>query len=139
MTPTRAMGLVGGLRPVWKMGALFFLGGVGAFLRYAMAGWVQTRTPALFPAGTLAVNTLGCFLFGLIFGAAEERFLISSETRAVLLIGFVGAFTTFSSLVFEALSMLEDRAYLTAFLYFTLSHALGLGSMLLGLTLFRLF
>jgi len=124
---------------VRKMGALFFLGGVGAFLRYAMAGWVQNWTTALFPAGTLAVNTLGCFLFGLIYGAAEGRFLISSETRAVLLIGFVGAFTTFSSLVFEAFSMLEGRAYLTALLYFTLSHALGVGSMLLGLALFRLF
>lgn len=104
-----------------------------------MTGWVQGRISALFPSGTLAVNTFGCFLFGLIYAAAEDRFLISSATRAVLLIGFVGAFTTFSSLVFETFSMLEDRAYTTALLYFALSHVLGLGSMLLGLALFKLF
>ena len=103
--------------------------------RYFVAGWAQRS--AVFPFGTLAVNVLGCLLFGLIYAAAQERFLLSSQARAVLLIGFVGAFTTFSTFIFETLAMIQDRDYLAALAYWGLNQALGFAFLILGMAFFK--
>lgn len=114
---------------------IFLLGGGGALARYFVAGWAQRS--AVFPFGTLAVNVLGCLLFGLIYAAAQERFLLSSQARAVLLIGFVGAFTTFSTFIFETLAMIQDRDYLAALAYWGLNQALGFAFLILGMAFFK--
>lgn len=116
---------------------IFLLGGAGALARYLVAGWAQRS--AMFPFGTLAVNVLGCLLFGLIYAAAQERFLLSSQARAVLLIGFVGSFTTFSTFIFETLAMIQDRDYLAALAYWGLNQALGFVFLILGMAFFRVF
>jgi len=64
--------------------------------------------------GTLAVNGLGCFLFGVVWTLAEERLVVSGETRLILLVGFMGAFTTFSTYAFETSAMLRDAEWLLA-------------------------
>ncbi len=83
-------------------------GALGALMRY----WVSIATYAWlgrgFPWGTLAVNVLGSFLMGILYILLLERLSSSPEMRAFLLIGFLGAFTTFSAFSIETLNLLED-------------------------------
>src|SRR3954454_11719620 len=90
------------------------IGAVGTVARWAMQGWVQRLSGSAFPWGTLAVNAVGCLLFGIVFAAAEERSLISSQTRMIILVGFMGAFTTFSTFAFETAAFLRDAQWLYA-------------------------
>ena len=83
-------------------------GALGALGRF----WVSTGVYRLlgreFPWGTLAVNTLGSFLMGLLFVLFVERLAAGSELRAALLVGFLGAFTTFSTFSMETLALIEE-------------------------------
>jgi CrcB protein len=90
---------------------LALAGATGTLARYWLSGFVQ-RSNLTFAWGTLAVNGLGCFLFGLVWALAEERLLISGETRIILLAGFMGAFTTFSTYMFETRQMLAASEWL---------------------------
>ncbi len=85
-------------------------GFLGALARYGLAGWVQERVnhAARFPAGTLAVNLLGAFLLGALAGLVEVQGLLSPQSRAFLMIGFLGSFTTFSTFSYESLGLLRD-------------------------------
>ena len=64
--------------------------------------------------GTFAVNVLGSFLFGLIYVAAEKKLNMSAETRIIVLVGFMGAFTTFSTYAFETAKMLKSAQWISA-------------------------
>jgi fluoride exporter len=86
-------------------------GAVGSVARYLLSTFVQRHAPTLFPVGTFAVNLVGCAVFGVIVGLAQERFLLRPETRALLLIGVLGGFTTFSSFAFESFELLRDGQY----------------------------
>ena len=83
------------------------LGGfVGAILRYQVSGWVQGLSrSAGFPYGTLAVNVAGSFTIGLCYFFIESRGALTPNTRAFLLIGLLGAFTTFSTFSMETLNL----------------------------------
>jgi fluoride exporter len=86
------------------------LGGfVGSIARYGLGGLVQDRAGATFPFGTLAVNVLGCFVIGGLSELAETRGLLTPETRAFLVIGVLGGFTTFSAFGNETLNLLRER------------------------------
>jgi len=113
-------------------------GGLGALSRYGLAGLIQRWTDSMFPWGTAAVNVIGCFLFGLLWVAMEERFALSSETRVIVLTGFMGAFTTFSTYMFETQQLLEDSQYLAAFGNLGFQNLVGLIAVILGLTLGKL-
>jgi CrcB protein len=76
-------------------------GGAGAILRYVLATAVQSAAGGAFPAGTLLVNVLGCFGIGLLEGLAEARAFGSPEARALLVVGLLGGFTTFSAFANE--------------------------------------
>lgn len=76
-------------------------GALGALARWGLSGVVQRGAGDAFPWGTFAVNVVGCFLFGLVWTAATERDLFSPAARTILLTGFLGAFTTFSTFAFE--------------------------------------
>ena len=121
-----------------KLLLLAVAGGFGALSRYGLAGLVQRWTGSIFPWGTAVVNVVGCFLFGLLWVAMEERFALSSETRVIVLTGFMGAFTTFSTYMFETQRMLEDSQYLAAFGNLGLQNVLGLAAVILGLALGKL-
>jgi CrcB protein len=90
------------------------LGGIaGTLARYGLASAVYARTGADFPYGTLAVNSVGCFLIGCLAGFEERRHLLAPEVRLLLVIGFLGAFTTFSALIYESWRLLrEGQAWL---------------------------
>ncbi len=113
-------------------------GGLGALSRYGLNGLVHRWTDSIFPWGTAIVNIVGCFLFGLLWVAMEERFAVSPQTRVIVLTGFMGAFTTFSTYVFETQQLLEDSQYLVAFGNLGLQNIVGLAAIILGLTLGKL-
>ncbi|MBI3811742.1 MAG: fluoride efflux transporter CrcB [Nitrospirae bacterium] len=113
-------------------------GALGTFARYGLSGVVQRACGASFPCGTLAVNILGCFLFGLVWSLAEDRLLIRGEVRTVILIGFMGAFTTFSSFAFETAQLLRDAQWASAATNIAAQNVLGIVGLFLGLMAGRL-
>lgn len=121
-----------------KIFYLALAGIIGTLLRYFLGGAVQRLYSGSFPWGTFAVNMAGCFLFGLVWTAAEERFLINAELRTVLLVGFMGAFTTFSSFMFETGQLMRDSQWLLAFGNVAAQNLTGLALLFLGMAAGRL-
>jgi len=107
-------------------------GATGTLCRYGLSGLAQWIGQARFPWGTLAVNGLGCFLFGLIWVLAEQRLVIGGQTRAIVLIGFMGAFTTFSTYAFETGQLLRDSEWFLAAGNLLAHNAIGLLCVFLG-------
>ncbi|MDD3618607.1 MAG: fluoride efflux transporter CrcB [Desulfobulbaceae bacterium] len=110
------------------------LGGfIGAVLRYLVSGWVQDRSGSImFPFGTAAVNLIGCFCIGVLAYMVESRSFFSVETRAFLLIGLLGSFTTFSTFGSETLALLRNGRLDLAVLYAGGQVAAGVGMVFLG-------
>ncbi len=123
---------------MYKILLLMLAGAVGTLSRYGLQGVVQKATGATFPWGTMAVNLTGCFIFGIIWALAEERLLIRSEIRSVILIGFLGSFTTFSSFVFETTEFLRDSQWWPAVANILAQNILGIIVFFAGLFLGRL-
>ena len=115
------------------------LGGfLGAISRYLLSDYVQNLfRQTNFPYGTLAVNILGCFVLGLLTHAAGARGLLDAQTRLFLMVGFVGAFTTFSTFGYETLRFIQDGAWGLAIGNTLLNVILGLGMVFLGFVLGR--
>ena len=113
-------------------------GSIGTLARYGLGGFVQAHYGKIFPWGTVAVNLLGCLLFGIVWSSLEERWPGSAQLRTVLLIGFMGGFTTFSTFIFETEELLRDAEWLPALGYFSLHNFGGLVAMVAGLALGRL-
>lgn len=86
---------------IQKICLLAFSGALGTLARYGLAGLVHRLDGSAFPWGTLVVNVLGCFLAGFLWTLLESRWPVSGETRTVVLVGFMGAFTTFSAFILE--------------------------------------
>jgi CrcB protein len=119
---------------VWKeLSWLALAGAAGTLSRYGLSGCVQWLTGEKFPWGTLAVNVVGCFLFGLIWTLAEDRLVIAGQTRFIILTGFMGAFTTFSTFGFETGELLRDSQYWRAVGNVLANNVLGILAVLLGL------
>ncbi|MFA7331911.1 MAG: CrcB family protein [Candidatus Delongbacteria bacterium] len=113
-------------------------GALGTLARYGLAGLVQQQAGTRFPWGTLTVNLLGCLLFGFLWGLMDQRLLLPPGWRAPLLIGFLGAFTTFSTWIFESGQFLQGGQWLAAGANLLLPPLVGLLSLALGLGLARL-
>lgn len=86
-------------------------GAAGALSRYALQGIVNERTLSAFPYGTFVVNVLGSFILGFLATAGFQRFAMNPSWRTALTVGFVGAFTTFSTLTYETLHLIEDGSF----------------------------
>jgi len=112
-------------------------GALGAVLRFGMSSGIYRLLGRDFPYGTLAVNVLGSLLMGLCFILMIERNLLSLEWRSVIMIGFLGAFTTFSTFSMETLSLLESGELTRALLNILLSVTLCLAATWVGLTIGR--
>jgi CrcB protein len=112
--------------------------GIGGFLgsvaRYVMSGAVQSLAGGTFPYGTLAVNLVGCFGIGGLSELAETRGFLSAEARALLIIGVLGGFTTFSTFGNETMNLVRDAEWPQAAIYVAAHLVLALAAVWLGRT-----
>lgn len=114
------------------------LGGfAGAISRYLVDGFVADRTAGAFPWGTLAVNLSGSFVLGLLFAMTAERAILPADIRGPVMIGFIGAYTTFSTFMLESWVLIENGSYVPAIANLGGSIVLGLAAVLAGLTIGR--
>ena len=115
--------------------------GVGGFLgavsRYLVDGWVSNLSGGTFPFGTLLINVSGSFVLGVLFALSIERAVIPPAIRAPVLIGFIGAYTTFSTLTLETWRLVEDGSLVPAFGNLAGSMLLGMAAVVAGLALGR--
>ncbi|WP_316359539.1 fluoride efflux transporter CrcB [Candidatus Neptunichlamydia sp. REUL1] len=112
-------------------------GGIGAICRFLLSRSVQLTFPFVFPLGTLVVNLLGSFFIGFLSILILNRFgAMGTELRALLLVGLLGGFTTFSTFSLESIELWENGAGIKLIFYLLLSVALGLfaayGGLILG-------
>jgi CrcB protein len=115
------------------------LGGFGgAVLRWLVDGWVSERNPSAFPLGTFVVNLTGSFVLGVLFAWVLERDVLPPDVRLPLMVGFLGAYTTFSTFMLESWRLIEEGAYGLAAANLVGSVALGLVAVVAGLAVGRL-
>jgi fluoride exporter len=120
-----------------KILLLALAGACGTLARYWLSVGVHFTLGRSFPWGTAVVNLLGCLLFGLIWVLADERQFLRPEVRGLLLVGFMGAFTTFSSLIFETGELWRGSQWGLAALNLLGQNALGFAAFALGTALGR--
>jgi CrcB protein len=116
--------------------AIGVAGALGALARYGVEGAVSRRATA-FPWGTFMVNVSGSFLLGVVFTLLGERLTVAPWVRAAVAIGFLGAYTTFSTLSLESYRLLESRSYALAVANLLGSAAAGLMALYGGVVLGR--
>lgn len=116
---------------------LALAGALGATARYLLSLGVAALIPRAFPWGIFVVNVTGCALFGMVWEAAAARQLISDATRLILLTGFMGSFTTFSTLVFDCDALLRQGQWLMLAANLLGQLFLGLAGLRFGMWLIR--
>ena len=115
------------------------LGGAGgALARHWLSTLVHSAAGSHFPWGTLLVNVLGSFAIGVAYIAIVERGAIHPDWRSVAMVGFLGAFTTFSTFSLEALALFENGQVVTAAVYITASVVSCMAAVGVGVSLMRL-
>ncbi|MGE5245882.1 MAG: fluoride efflux transporter CrcB [Betaproteobacteria bacterium] len=120
--------------------AMIALGGaLGSLARYQIAAVIQSRVPAGFPYGTFVVNVSGCFIMGLATALLTERLVVHPNWRFLVPIGFVGAYTTFSTFELETFRAASEGAWLVAGANVTASVVVGYVALWAGFLVARLF
>jgi CrcB protein len=116
--------------------ANIFIIGIGGFLgaisRYGVALWIGQRWGRTFPLGTFLINISGSFLIGLLMSLFTERFMVNPQWRLMLVVGFLGAYTTFSTFEYETGALMKDGEWLIAMLNVVLSVIVGFIALKLG-------
>jgi CrcB protein len=100
-------------------------GFLGAIARYGAALWIGQRWGRTFPLGTFIINISGSFLIGLLMSLFTERFMVNPQWRLLFVVGFLGAYTTFSTFEYETGALLRDGEWLIAMLNVILSVIVG--------------
>jgi fluoride exporter len=115
-------------------------GFIGAVLRYLVVLSTQIFKDKLpLPLGTLLVNVIGCLLIGVLATLAEQGHIISAAGRNFLIVGILGAFTTFSTFGYESVSLFQSGMRWSFFANLAVQLVLGLGAVWLGMGLVELF
>lgn len=113
-------------------------GAFGAVSRYLVQGWAQELIGGRFPWGTFVVNISGSFALGLVFALAMDRAILSPEVRVPLMVGFIGSYTTFSTLMLESWTLVEEGDVARMALNLLGSVAVGMVALVAGLAIGRL-
>lgn len=116
-----------------RIALIAVFGIAGTLARYWLDGLVQSRAGASFPYGTLFVNLSGCFFLGLVGRFALNHAAVSPDFRIALTAGFFGAFTTFSTLSWDTVRMLEEGEWVKGAVYVGVSVLTGLILMFAGM------
>jgi CrcB protein len=112
-------------------------GGTGALVRYVAASAIMARFGGKFPLGTLVINVTGSFLIGFLMTMLTERFEFDPKWRLLLVVGFLGGYTTFSSFEWETYTAVRDGGLRTGLLNVVSSNMLGYVAVWLGAMLAR--
>jgi CrcB protein len=120
-----------------KYMAVAFGGAIGAMLRYYITLSGLSRTAQPFPTATFVINITGSFIIGFFLTLVTERIPINPHLRLAVAVGFVGAYTTFSTFEYETARLVEGKDFLYGFLYVVLSFAVGFGAVWAGIILAR--
>ena len=107
-------------------------GAVGAVSRYLLGRFIAERVSLQFPLGTLVINVMGAFLIGVLFALVGHK-IISTSQQTFLATGFLGGFTTFSTMSWEGVQLARSGRKVSSLLYLGGSLLLGLGCASLGL------
>ncbi|MFY0657436.1 MAG: fluoride efflux transporter CrcB [Neptunomonas phycophila] len=118
--------------------AVGFGGALGAVSRYWLAGMLNSKADKL-PLGTLSCNVIGSLVMGILFVLIMEKAKLSPELRPMLMVGFLGAFTTFSSFSLETVALLQEGHTMSALIYVLLSVILCIIALSAGIWFTRLF
>ena len=124
---------------MWELLAVGCGGFVGAVARWGLSSWVQRLAGGGFPMGTFAANMLGCLFIGVVFALVDARPEWPQHVRLFLMVGLLGAFTTFSTFGHETLDLIRDGAWVLALLNVLGSATVGLLAVLVGRAIGRLF
>ena len=111
--------------------------GIGGGLRYALGGWIAQRWGTSFPWHTFAINVSGALLLGVLMGLSVERDLVSAPWRLFIGVGLLGGYTTFSTLSYESMALLERGLVLDGIGNMFGSGLAGLVAVLVGLAIGR--
>jgi CrcB protein len=112
-------------------------GALGALARYQLAAMIQARIPAGFPWGTFVVNVSGCLIMGIAATLLTDRLVVHPNWRFLIPIGFIGAYTTFSTFEYETFRAVSDGAWLIGGLNVLASVVAGYAALWLGVVLSR--
>ena len=113
-------------------------GALGALSRYGLGFWISSKWNQGFPLGTFIINISGAFLLGFLNILFIEKLTVSPLWRLGIGVGFLGAYTTFSTFSYEVIMLLEGGSLLTAGLYTLLSVIIGFTGVALGVRLARM-
>jgi fluoride exporter len=113
-------------------------GAAGAIARYLVQGWAQDLTGGRFPWGTFVVNISGSFLLGVVFAIGIDRAALAPEVRVPVMIGFIGSYTTFSTLMLESWRLVEEGDYLFLLGNLVGSVVVGMVALVAGLAMGRM-
>lgn len=109
-----------------------FGGFLGAVARYVVALWIGQKWGTMFPLGTFVVNVSGSFLISLLMSLFTEKFMVNPQLRLFLVIGFLGAYTTFSTFEYETGNLVKDGEWFIALANVILSVIAGFAALKLG-------
>lgn len=110
-------------------------GATGTVARYALSGVAYRIFGTSFPYGTFSVNLIGCFILGFLVSLTEKKLFLDTNTRLLLMVGFCGAFTTFSTFILETANLIKDGEATRAFLNVLLSVVIGFIVLRIGILL----
>lgn len=111
---------------------------LGANARYLLGGWVAERWGTSFPYGTLVINLTGSFLLGVFLAFSTDRVLLDPRYRLLIAVGFLGAYTTFSTYTYESVALLLSGSWSAGLLNLFGSAILGAAAVAVGIMVGRL-